>query len=74
MTESSSGVHRSLPIRRATVDGVVVAEASCDREETLYGVVDAAHIENVRRSWPFLRDRRIDAYEGITRRFIDKKE
>ena len=58
----------------ADPQGVVVAEASCDREETLYGVVDAAHIENVRRSWPFLRDRRIDAYEGITRRFIDKKE
>ena len=29
------------------------------------------HSENVRRWWPFLRDRRIDAYEKITRRFID---
>ena len=33
--------------------------------------VDLARIEEVRRNWPFLRDRRIDAYGGIERRFID---
>lgn len=33
--------------------------------------IDLGHSENVRRWWPFLRDRRIDAYEKITRRFID---
>ena len=33
--------------------------------------IDLKHSENVRRWWPFLRDRRIDAYEKITRRFID---
>jgi N-carbamoylputrescine amidase len=51
--------------------GVVVAEASTDREEILVATVDAARIEEVRRNWPFLRDRRIDAYAGIEQRFLD---
>jgi N-carbamoylputrescine amidase len=51
--------------------GVVVAEASTDKEEILVAKVDLARIEEVRRNWPFLRDRRIDAYGGIERRFID---
>ena len=42
--------------------GVVVAEASTDKEEILVAEVDLARIEEVRRNWPFLRDRRIDAY------------
>ena len=42
--------------------GVVIAEASTDREEILVAEVDLARIEEVRRNWPFLRDRRIDAY------------
>ena len=51
--------------------GIVVAEASTDREEILLAKVDLARIEEVRRNWPFLRDRRIDAYAGIERRFLD---
>jgi N-carbamoylputrescine amidase len=51
--------------------GQVLAEASTDREEILLGVVDVARIEEVRRHWPFLRDRRIDAYAGVDRRLID---
>jgi N-carbamoylputrescine amidase len=51
--------------------GVVLAEASADREETLVAEVDLGRIEEVRRGWPFLRDRRIDAYGGIDRRFLD---
>jgi N-carbamoylputrescine amidase len=54
--------------------GVVIAEASTDREEVLIGEVDPTRIEDVRRNWPFLRDRRIDAYDGITRRFLDATE
>jgi N-carbamoylputrescine amidase len=50
--------------------GVVLAEASTQREEILLGKVDPARIEDVRRNWPFLRDRRIDAYAGIDRRFL----
>lgn len=53
--------------------GVVIAEASTNREEILYGDVDLAHLEDVRRNWPFLRDRRIDAYHGIEQRFLDEK-
>ena len=49
----------------------MIAEASADREEILVAEVDLARIEEVRRNWPFLRDRRIDAYSGIERRFLD---
>ena len=52
--------------------GVVLAEASVDQEETLIGEVDLARIEEVRRNWPFLRDRRIDAYRGIDQRYLDR--
>jgi len=51
--------------------GQVVVEGSADLEEILVGEVDLARIEEVRRNWPFLRDRRIDAYQGIEKRFID---
>jgi N-carbamoylputrescine amidase len=51
--------------------GVVLAEASSDKEEILIGEVDAKKMEDVRRNWPFLRDRRIDAYGPITSRIID---
>jgi N-carbamoylputrescine amidase len=51
--------------------GLVVAEASPDEEEILIAEVDLGRIEEVRRNWPFLRDRRIDAYAGMDRRFID---
>jgi N-carbamoylputrescine amidase len=51
--------------------GVVIAEGSVDKEEILVGEVDVGRIEEVRRGWPFLRDRRIDAYDGIDQRFLD---
>jgi N-carbamoylputrescine amidase len=51
--------------------GIVVAEASTDREEVLIAEVDRRRIEEVRRNWPFLRDRRIDAYGGLDRRYLD---
>lgn len=51
--------------------GVVLAEASRTDEQTLIVPCDRRHQESVRRHWPFLRDRRIDAYASITRRFID---
>ncbi len=52
--------------------GVVLAEGSVEREELLVAEVDLGRIEEVRRGWPFLRDRRIDAYQGIDRRFLDR--
>src|SRR5512143_3164314 len=51
--------------------GVVLAEASLDREEILVGEVSLPRIDQVRTHWPFLRDRRVDAYAGIDRRLLD---
>ena len=51
--------------------GRVIAEASHEREEILIGEVDLHVLEDVRRNWPFLRDRRIDAYAPITNRMLD---
>ena len=51
--------------------GRIVAKASHDKEEILLGEVDLHLIEETRRNWPFLRDRRIDAYAPIARRFLD---
>ncbi len=54
----------------ADPQGVMIAEAATNEEEILLGVVDLQRLEDVRRNWPFLRDRRIDAYQGITQRFL----
>jgi N-carbamoylputrescine amidase len=51
--------------------GRVIAQASHDKEEILLAEIDLKLQEDTRRNWPFLRDRRIDAYHGITSRFID---
>lgn len=51
--------------------GRVIAQASHDKEEILIGEVDTRLMEEVRRNWPFLRDRRIDSYAQITHRFLD---
>jgi N-carbamoylputrescine amidase len=51
--------------------GCMLAEASHDREETLVVECDRRRVEEVRRNWPFLRDRRIDAYQGLLQRLTD---
>jgi N-carbamoylputrescine amidase len=51
--------------------GRITAKASLDAEEILIGEIDLGLIEETRRNWPFLRDRRIDAYAPITQRFLD---
>ena len=51
--------------------GRVIAKASHDAEEILIGEIDLGLIEETRRNWPFLRDRRIDAFAPISKRFID---
>ncbi len=55
----------------ADPQGVVLAEAPTDRDEILLARIDLERIEDVRRNWPFLRDRRIDAYDGLQARFLD---
>ncbi len=54
--------------------GIVLVQASQSEEETLIVDLDLQRIEEVRRNWPFLRDRRIDAYGGITKRLLDQSD
>lgn len=51
--------------------GEMLYRSSADEEESVIAEIDLAHSEDVRRWWPFLRDRRIDEYGEITKRFID---
>lgn len=51
--------------------GELLAKASNDQEELLMVELDLSRTEQVRRIWPFLRDRRIDAYQDLTKRFRD---
>src|SRR5947208_8520245 len=55
----------------AGTSGEILAKASEDKEENLVVPVDFAKVDVARTHWPFLRDRRIDAYAGLTRRWID---
>jgi N-carbamoylputrescine amidase len=54
--------------------GATLVEGPTDAEAVLIGVVDRGRIEEVRRGWPFLRDRRIDAYSDLTCRYIDPED
>ena len=51
--------------------GQIIAKASVDKEEILLVPVELGKVDVTRTHWPFLRDRRIDAYGEITKRFID---
>ncbi len=53
--------------------GRILAQASHDREEILIVDCDRRLIEETRRNWPFLRDRRIDAYGGLVKRYLDRE-
>jgi N-carbamoylputrescine amidase len=55
----------------ADPNGNILARASHDREETMVVECDLDRIDVVRTHWPFLRDRRIDAYDDLTRRYVD---
>ena len=51
--------------------GQIIAKATADKETILYAELDLKQLEQHRRMWPFLRDRRIDSYQDISKRFID---
>ena len=51
--------------------GRILSEASSEKAETLVAQCNRSSIEETRRNWPFLRDRRVDAYQQITARFLD---
>jgi N-carbamoylputrescine amidase len=53
--------------------GRIIAKASATKEETLVVKCDLSKIDETRQNWPFLRDRRIDAYQGLGYRYGDQK-
>jgi N-carbamoylputrescine amidase len=55
----------------AGTSGEILAKASADKEEILIVPVDLSKVDDTRTHWPFLRDRRIDAYGNLTKRFVD---
>ena len=55
----------------AGTSGQILAKASVDQEEILLVPIDLGKVDVTRTHWPFLRDRRIDAYGDLTKRFID---
>jgi len=55
----------------AGTSGEILARASVTREEILIHDLDLANVDTTRTHWPFLRDRRIDAYGNLTKRFVD---
>ena len=55
----------------AGTSGEIMAKSSSHQEEVLIVPVDLADVDTTRTHWPFLRDRRIDAYGNLTRRFVD---
>ena len=57
----------------AAPNGQIVAKASAANEEILAADLDLADVEASRTHWPFLRDRRIDAYGDLTKRFVDRR-
>ncbi|MBI5768160.1 MAG: carbon-nitrogen hydrolase [Verrucomicrobia bacterium] len=57
----------------AGTSGELLAKASTSREEILLATLDLGHVDATRTHWPFLRDRRIDAYGDLTKRFIDQE-
>jgi N-carbamoylputrescine amidase len=56
----------------AGCQGEILARAD-EADGVLLASVDLGRTEEVRRIWPFLRDRRVDAYQGLTRRYADQE-
>jgi N-carbamoylputrescine amidase len=52
-------------------DGEIIAKGAVDREEIVMGDVDWSAVDRHRTHWPFLRDRRVDAYAGLEQRLLD---
>jgi N-carbamoylputrescine amidase len=53
--------------------GTILCKGSHDKEEVIVQEIDTSKTDSYRTHWPFLRDRRIDSYQPITRRFIDEE-
>lgn len=66
-----SGIHFWGSSHILGPQGEFLAEAGAETAQVLLGEIDLARSEQVRRIWPFLRDRRIDAYQGLLKRYCD---
>ncbi|NNG27993.1 MAG: acyltransferase, partial [Ignavibacteriaceae bacterium] len=71
-SENSDGIEFWGQSFIADPQGKILSKASADKEEIILAEVDQKKLERVRRNWPFFRDRRIDSYEDITKRFNDE--
>ena len=70
-SEQTNGILFWVNSFEVGTQGEFLAQAGNDRPENMVVEIDMERSENVRRWWPFLRDRRIDEYEGLTKRFLD---
>ena len=71
-SNATGGIHFWGNSFVAGPQGEILVEAPTSEETNLITNIDISHSEDVRRMWPFFRDRRIDAYEGLTKRFLDE--
>jgi N-carbamoylputrescine amidase len=55
----------------AAPSGEIIAKGSVDREEIIMADIEWAEVNKHRTHWPFLRDRRVDAYAGLEQRMLD---
>ncbi len=71
----SGDIHRGIDFWGSSFiagpQGEILAQATQDKPQVLISEIDMARSEEIRRIWPYLRDRRIDAYEGLLQRYLD---
>lgn len=72
LTDESPGVEFWGSSFIADPQGIIIAQASADKEEIIFADVDLSRIEYVRQNWPFFRDRRVDEYDKISKRYLDE--
>ncbi len=70
-SRQTAGIHFWGNSFIAGPQGEWIARANADEEKILFACLDRTRSEKIRRTWPFLRDRRIDAYADLTRRWLD---
>jgi N-carbamoylputrescine amidase len=71
LTNDSAGIEFWGSSFIADPQGIIIAQASDAKEEIITAEIDPSRIEYIRQNWPFLRDRRIDSYAGIDKRYLD---
>lgn len=68
---ATEGIHFWGSSFAAGPQGEILGQAGIDAEQVLIAEIDRSRTERVRRIWPFLRDRRVDAYQGLDQRLLD---